>query len=163
MCRGNMGGAALMKLKNRQDFWSGLMFVAIGLGFSLYSWLKLRLGTAAEMGPGYFPFWVGLVLAGTGSIVLRSAMAKGATETFVGKFDWRVASLIVASVVLWAILLPHLGLFVSIFAMVVVASLASHELRFGTAVLAAVFLMLFTYLLFVRGLGLSFPLWPTFR
>ena len=45
-----------------KDFASGLMFILVGLSFS---WVArgYSMGTAAKMGPGYFPFLLGLVLA----------------------------------------------------------------------------------------------------
>ena len=44
-----------MQLRNKQDFWSGVMFVALGVGFALGA-TSYSMGTAARMGPGYFPF-----------------------------------------------------------------------------------------------------------
>ncbi|HYG44796.1 MAG TPA: tripartite tricarboxylate transporter TctB family protein, partial [Bordetella sp.] len=47
-----------MQLRNRQDFWSGVMFIALGLGFA-WKAASYQMGTAARMGPGYFPFALG--------------------------------------------------------------------------------------------------------
>lgn len=148
-----------MRIRNRQDFWSGAMFVAIGLGFAFYA-SSYTMGTAARMGPGYFPFWLGLLLAAMGAVVAMSALAVQAAQTEVGRFDWRILLLVVSSVVLYGIMLNSLGLYISIFVLVVLASYASHEFDWKVAVANAVFLTLFSYLAFVRGLGLIFPLWP---
>ena len=150
-----------MQLRNRQDFWSGVMFIVLGLGFSWQA-SSYQMGTAARMGPGYFPFWLGLVLALLGAIVLISALCKKATETAVEGFDWRIVFLVVGSVVLYALILKPLGVYLSVFVLVVVSSLASHEFSWKVAVANGIFLVVFSYLAFIKGLGLIFPLWPSF-
>jgi len=150
-----------MQLRNKQDFWSGVMFVALGSGFALQA-TKYSMGTAARMGPGYFPFWLGVVLALLGAVILIGSLSKKATETTVDKFDFRILALVVGSVILYGFILRPLGLYVSVFLLVVISSLASHEFSFKVAAANALFLVLFSYLAFVKGLGLIFPLWPTF-
>ncbi|MDQ2141331.1 tripartite tricarboxylate transporter TctB family protein [Alcaligenaceae bacterium A4P071] len=150
-----------MQLKNRQDFWSGVMFVALGLGFA-WKATSYQMGTAARMGPGYFPFWLGLVLALLGVIVLLSSFSKNAIETKVDKFDWRIAGLVVGSVLLYGFILRPLGVYLSVAILVIVSSLASHEFSWKIAVGNAIFLVIFSYLAFIKGLGLIFPLWPSF-
>ncbi|AYD63030.1 MAG: tripartite tricarboxylate transporter TctB family protein [Achromobacter sp.] len=150
-----------MQLRNRQDFWSGVMFIALGLGFAWQA-SSYQMGTAARMGPGYFPFWLGIVLALLGAIVLLGSLSKKAQETHVDKFDWRIVFLVVGSVVLYGFILKPLGIYLSVFILVVVSSLASHEFSLKVAVANAVFLVVFSYLAFVKGLGLIFPLWPSF-
>lgn len=150
-----------MQLRNRQDFWSGVMFIALGLGFA-WKATGYQMGTAARMGPGYFPFALGLVLAILGAIVLLGSMTKSATETHVDKFDWRIAFLVIGSVILYGLILKLLGIYISVFVLVVVSSLASHEFNLKVAVANGIFLVIFSYLAFVKGLGLIFPLWPSF-
>jgi len=58
-----------MKIYNRRDFNAGLMFLAIGLGFGMYS-LEYSLGTATRMGPGYFPLMLSIIVGVLGLIVL---------------------------------------------------------------------------------------------
>lgn len=150
-----------MQLRNKQDFWSGVMFVALGAGFALQA-TKYSMGTAARMGPGYFPFWLGVVLALLGAVILIGSLSKRATETSIDKFDFRIVALVVGSVILYGFILRPLGLYISVFLLVVISSLASHEFSFKVAAANAIFLVLFSYLAFVKGLGLIFPLWPTF-
>ena len=57
------------------------------------------------MGPGYFPFWLGIVLALLGAVVLLGALSKKAEETHVDKFDWRIVFLVVGSVVVYGLVL----------------------------------------------------------
>jgi hypothetical protein len=150
-----------MQLRNKQDFWSGVMFVALGLGFAFQA-TSYQMGTAARMGPGYFPFWLGICLAILGAVVGLTALSPKAEETDVGKFDFKILGIIVGSVILFGFLLRPLGLYLSLFILVVASSYASHEFSWKVAVANAVFLVVFCYLAFIKGLGLIFPLWPTF-
>jgi hypothetical protein len=150
-----------MQLRNKQDFWSGAMFIALGLGFAWQA-TSYQMGTAARMGPGYFPFWLGIVLALLGAIVLMGSLMPKATETNIDRFDWRVVFLVIGSVVLYGVVLKFLGVYLSVFLLVVVSSLASHEFNWKVAVANGIFLVVFVYLAFIKGLGLIFPLWPSF-
>ncbi len=150
-----------MQLRNRQDFWSGVMFIALGLGFAWQA-TSYQMGTAARMGPGYFPFWLGLVLALLGAVVLLGSLSKKAQETHVDRFDWRIVFLVIGSVVVYAVVLNLLGVYISVFLLVVLSSLASHEFSLKVAVANGIFLVVFSYLAFIKGLGLIFPLWPSF-
>ena len=114
------------------------------------------------MGPGYFPFWLGIVLALLGAVVLLGALSKKAEETHVDKFDWRIVFLVVGSVVVYGLVLKLLGVYISVFILVLISSLASHEFSLKVAVANGIFLVVFTYLAFIKGLGLIFPLWPSF-
>ncbi|HEX4326378.1 MAG TPA: tripartite tricarboxylate transporter TctB family protein [Burkholderiales bacterium] len=62
-----------MRIKDQKDFFAGLMFVIFG---SLTMWLSTtyNMGTAARMGPGYFPFWLGGTLTALGAIVLFKSL-----------------------------------------------------------------------------------------
>ena len=44
----------MIKIKSPKDFWAGLMFLGFGLFFVIGAG-HYRLGSAARMGPGYFP------------------------------------------------------------------------------------------------------------
>jgi hypothetical protein len=51
-----------MKIKHAKDFWSGVMFTTFGLGFAVIA-QNYDMGTAARMGPAYFPTVLGGLLA----------------------------------------------------------------------------------------------------
>mgnify|MGYP000299459548 CR=1 FL=1 len=51
-----------MKIKSQKDFWSGLMFVVVGIAFS-WGATSYSFGSSARPGPGYFPFGLGILLA----------------------------------------------------------------------------------------------------
>lgn len=150
-----------MQINNKQDFWSGIMFIALGVGFALMA-TSYSMGTAARMGPGYFPFWLGTLLALLGAVVAAGSMSHKAEKAELEKFDWKIAFVVIGSVALCGSVFDFLGVYISVFLLVVLSSLASHEFSWKIAVGTALFLVLFVWLAFVKGLGLIFPLWPSF-
>jgi Tripartite tricarboxylate transporter TctB family. len=150
-----------MQLRNKQDFWSGLMFVALGVLFALKA-TDYSMGTAARMGPGYFPFWLGVCLAVLGAVVALTAMKDKAEATEVEKFDFRILGIIIGSVIFAGIVLDILGVYITVFLLVFLSSFASHDFNWKVAAATGFFLSLFVWLAFIKGLGLVFPLWPSF-
>jgi len=150
-----------MQLRNKQDFWSGVMFTAIGLGFSYFA-TQYSMGTSARMGPGYFPFWLGVCLAILGAVVALGALSPKAAETKVERFDFKILLIIIGSVIMFGVLLRPLGLYLSLFLLVLISSLASYQFSWRVALLNAIFLVVFCWLAFIKGLSLIFPLWPSF-
>src|SRR5690606_14726575 len=150
-----------MQLRNKQDFWSGVMFFVIGAGFALKA-TDYSMGTAARMGPGYFPFWLGVCLAVLGAVVSLNAMRPKADEAELEKFDWGVAIIVLGSVALSGVLLNYLGVYISVFLLVFLSCFASHVFSWIVAAANGLFLVVFVWLAFIKGLGLIFPLWPVF-
>lgn len=150
-----------MKIRNQRDFGAGVMFILVGIFFALIA-TQYRMGTAAKMGPGYFPFWLGVLMAFIGLLLLFNSFAKKTAEEKMPKWDFKIMLWITGSVVLYGVLLPTMGFFVAVFVLVFVSASASHDFGWKGTLLNAVILMSFTYLAFVKGLGLSFPLLPTF-
>jgi hypothetical protein len=150
-----------LKIRNQRDFGAGIMFIVVGIFFAVIA-LQYRMGTAAKMGPGYFPFWLGVLMAALGLIILLSSLSKKSNEEKMPKWNFKIMLWITGSVVLYGILLPTMGFFFAIFALVLVSASASHEFGWKGTLLNAAVLMVFTYLAFVKGLGLSFPLLPAF-
>ena len=150
-----------MKIRNQRDFGAGIMYMVIGLFFALMA-TQYPMGTAAKMGPGYFPFFLGILMFLLGILVLlQSFSAKAAIES-IPKFNWRIIAQITGSVVLYGLLLPRLGFLVAVVVLVLVSASASKEFTWKGSLINAGFLVTFTYSVFVLGLKLQFPLLPVF-
>lgn len=150
-----------MRIQSQQNFWSGVMFIAIGLVFAWFA-TGYQMGTAARMGPGYFPFWLGIIMAVLGAILSLGSLSSKSEETHIEKFDWRSIFLVLVSVTLFGLLLKPLGLYACLFILVMGSSIASYEFNWKVALGNAVFLIVFSYVAFIKGLGLIFPLYPWF-
>ena len=151
-----------MKIKSQRDFWSGLMFVVVGIGFS-WGATSYSFGQSARPGPGYFPFGLGILLAILGALVLFKALtieSEGGDP--VGAFAWKPLLVILFAVVLFGFALPHLGLVIAMPLLVFISSIAGDEFHWGEALLNSAILTVGSWLIFVVGLALTIPLWPTF-
>ena len=62
-----------MKIKSERDFWSGLMFLAIGIAFA-WGATTYSFGSSARPGPGYFPFGLGILLAVLGASMVAAGV-----------------------------------------------------------------------------------------
>jgi len=60
-------------IKNLQDFLAGLLFVGLGIGFG-WAASGHALGSADNMGPGYVPLLLGLLLGLLGLLILFKAL-----------------------------------------------------------------------------------------
>ena len=150
-----------MKIRNQRDFGAGIMYMVIGLFFTIVA-TQYPMGTAAKMGPGYFPFWLGILMTLIGLLVLIKSMGAKAAIESIPKFNWKIIAQITGSVVLYALLLPRMGFLVAIVVLVLVSASASKEFTWKGSLINAAFLVGFTYSVFVVGLKLQFPLLPAF-
>ena len=151
-----------MKIKSQRDFWSGLMFVVVGIGFS-WGATNYSFGVAARPGPGYFPFGLGIILALIGAFILfESLVIETDDGEPIGAWAWKPMLLITVSVVIFGFILPRLGMILSLPILIVVASLAGDEYHWKDAIISIVVLTIGSWLIFIKGLALVIPLWPTF-
>jgi hypothetical protein len=151
-----------VKIKSQRDFWSGLMFVVVGIAFA-WGASTYSFGQSARPGPGYFPFGLGVVMAALGGIVLFKSLTIETTDGDpVGAFAWKPLLYIVGTVALFGWALPHLGMFMALPILVVVAALAGDEFHWGEALINAAILTAGSWVIFIWGLNLTIPLWPSF-
>ncbi len=150
-----------MKIRNQRDFGAGVMYMVIGLFFTIVA-TQYQMGTAAKMGPGYFPFFLGILMTLLGLLVLVKSLRATAAIESIPKFNWRIIGLITGSVILYGLLLSTMGFVVAVFVLVFMSASASHEFHWKGTLINAVFLVIFTYSVFVLGLKLQFPLLPFF-
>lgn len=150
-----------MKIKSERDFWSGLMFLVVGIGFA-WGATNYSFGNSARPGPGYFPFGLGVLLALLGAIVLFKALTIETEDgEKVGHFAWKPLFVVLASVALFGLLIPRLGLLISLPLLVIASSWASDEFSWKAAVANAVVLTAMSWVIFVKGLSLTIPVLPT--
>ena len=145
-------------ISNPRDFYAGLLFVAFGL-VALVLAQSYALGTPARMGPGYFPRLLGVLLIGLGAVqTLIGVRTKSAVRP---EWHWRPLFTLLASVALFIIITPWLGLVAAGLALVFVSSIASRDFRWREAVIVGVVQGAAAAALFVYALGLPMPIWPT--
>ena len=151
-----------MKIKSQRDFWSGLMFLVTGIVFA-WGATNYNFGSSASPGPAYFPFGLGILLALLGCVVLFKALTietEGGEP--VGKFAWKPLITIVGAIVVFGIALPRLGMAVTLPLLIVITSLAGDEFHWKDVLINCVVLTIGSWAIFILGLKLVIPLWPTF-
>ena len=170
-----------MKIKSERDFWSGLMFIAIGVIFAVgatnYSmgpacppndpcasslWARMSQ-LSAHPGAGYFPLGLSVLLTILGAIVLfKSLTIESEGGDPVGKFAWRPLIIVVAAIAVFGGMLEPLGMFISIPVLIVLTSLAGDEFHWKGVLISAVILTVASWGIFVLGLKLTIPVLPWF-
>lgn len=159
-----------MVIKSQKDFLSGLMFTVVGGAFAIGA-TNYDIGAAARMGPGYFPFLLGIILAILGVIVTIQAL--GGTEKpgeKVGSLAWKPLVLVIGANLLFGAMLggiapiglPPMGLMLSVIVLVVVASMAGAEFRLVESFILSIVLAAGSYVIFIMLLNLPFQVWPSF-
>lgn len=158
------------QIKSKKNFAAGLMFACVGAAFAIGA-TGYNVGSAARMGPGYFPLMIGTLLTVLGlGVVAASVGAREGDGDPIGKIAWKPLGLIIGANVLFGVLLagihgiglPAMGLIVAIYALVIVACMAGSNFKMKLAVTLATVLAIGSYLTFIVGLSLQFQVWPTF-
>ena len=151
-----------MRIKSERDFWSGVMFIAIGIGFAVGA-SNYSLGTSARPGPGYFPLMLSVIMAILGAVVLfKSLTIETPGGDPIGSFAWKPLIIIIVAITMFGVLLERLGMVITVPLLIIVSSLAGDEFRWRGVIVSAAVLTLGSWLVFVWGLKLTIPVWPTF-
>ncbi|OGB38044.1 MAG: hypothetical protein A2W72_18575 [Burkholderiales bacterium RIFCSPLOWO2_12_67_14] len=159
-----------MALASQKDFFSGLMFMVVGGAFA-WGATSYEVGEGARMGPGYFPLTLGILLVILGAIVTFNSFKGGPPGgDRVGAFAWRPLGFVLGANLAFGALLvglpvlgiPAMGFIVSIYALVIIASMARKGFKLKEALILATILAIGSYGAFVYLLNLQFPVWPAF-
>lgn len=151
-----------MKIRSEKDFWSGVMFITVGVAFA-WGATFYSFGSSARPGPAYFPFGLGVLMAILGAMVLFKALTfevEGGDK--IGGWAWKPLLVIVGSVAGFGWALPHLGMFIALPLLVIIAAMAGDEFHIKEAIINAIVLTAGSWVIFIWGLSLIIPLWPSF-
>ena len=149
-----------MKIKNPKDFWAGAMFIVVGGFFLVWAVTYYQMGTAVRMGPAYFPAVLGGLLAVLGGIVMLGSFAISGPP--IAKFHYRPLILISLACVVYGYLMKPAGLLVATAALVFISAYGGHEFKWKEVSILYLVLIIFSVLVFVKGLTLPFPICPDF-
>jgi hypothetical protein len=149
-------------VKSPRDFWSGVMFAGVGATFAGIAY-NYKLGTAARMGPGFFPFFLGLILLGIGIAVIVVSLRGASRGSAVDKFHWGPLFWVLGSICLFGVMLKLTGVLFAGVALVLGSSFGSGEFRMKEIVWLSIGLSVFCAAVFVGGLKLPIPMCPGFE
>ncbi|HXJ54528.1 MAG TPA: tripartite tricarboxylate transporter TctB family protein [Burkholderiales bacterium] len=138
-----------------RDILAALLFIAIG-AFALYGARGYPVGTAMQMGPGYFPVALGWLLILLGALVgVRAARARDWQPL---AWDWRPLAWISVSILAFGFLMPRFGLVPALLAMFPLAAAAGRQSRWHEVVVLTLVMSGFAAAVFVYGLKLPYRL-----
>jgi hypothetical protein len=144
-----------IRIRNGKDFYAGLFFFFIGIVTVLEAH-GYSVGTARNMGPGYFPILLGyLLLMIGGGTAVRGLWLKGEGLNI---SSIRPLLMVSGAVLSFAFLLKPCGLILALMALVFISCLGNREFRFRDVVILFFVLAVIATVLFVYALGLPFPL-----
>ena len=159
-----------MNIKSQKDFFSGLMFMGVGVAFA-WGATTYNVGEGARMGPGYFPLMLGVLMTILGAVITFKALV---VETVggdkIGKWAWKPLTFIILANLTFGVLLgglpsigiPAMGLIVGIYALTFIASMAEPGWKVKNTFILATVLAIGSYVAFIVALKLQFPVWPAF-
>jgi hypothetical protein len=139
-----------------QDLGAGLLFIAIG-GAGVYFAQELAFGSARNMGPGYFPTLLSILIIAIGLIVA----ARGVTVAGppIEKIRLRPILFLLAAMLLFGFLIKIAGLVITAVLLTILASYAQARVRIGQTIILAFVLAAFVTVVFVLALGQPMPVW----
>lgn len=141
----------MIRIRDPRNFGCALLFLGIA---ALLGWnaAQLTIGTAAEMGPGYFPLALAILLGLLGVVLgVQSLRVDGAR---IEGFEWRGFVLVTLALAAFAVTITRLGFVPAVLLTSGLAMAASREIRLRAAIVFAALLLVFCWAVFVRGLGL---------
>lgn len=147
---------------NRKDLLGGGLMLLLGAGATTQA-LHYQIGSLREMGPGYFPLALGILLAMTGLLImiasLRPAFVAPATKL---RTEWRGWFCICASMVAFAMLGRYGGLLPATFACVFIAALGDRKNTLAAALALSAAMTAVCFVVFWWLLKVQLPLirWP---
>ena len=137
------------------------MFIVIGVIF----WVgasNYQLGTAARMGPGWFPSVLGAIMTFLGVLIaglgLKNQAQWAATEGI--GWTWKPVIILTVAVVLFGFALPTLGMVAAIILLTFLSGMAAHDKEYKSLAMITVIMCIFCAAVFVWGLKLQMKLFP---
>src|SRR5262245_4743300 len=146
----------MFRIKSPQDVGAAVVFMAIGL-VGIYFGSDLSFGTAARMGPGYFPVILSWIIFAIGVVVgFKGLTIEGPP---IEPLQLRPILVIVSAILAFGYLVEKVGLAITAALLTVLAGYARRGVNLWETLLLAAGLALFCVGLFIYGLQQPFPAW----
>ncbi|HKQ24349.1 MAG TPA: tripartite tricarboxylate transporter TctB family protein [Burkholderiales bacterium] len=144
-------------IRSPRDFCAGLIFLFFGV-VAAYVAREYPMGSAVRMGPGYFPYFLGILLALLGVVIsVKSLLIHGER---IESVNLRALLLVLGAVGIFAGTIESAGIVIATALLVAVGAAASPESRMREVAVLIVFLLTLAVGVFTYALGLPFKLFP---
>jgi hypothetical protein len=145
----------MFRVKNPQDFGAAAVFVLIGIAGLTFAG-DLAFGSAARMGPGYFPTLLSAIILLIGIVVGIKALSIEGPP--IERIPLRPIAVIVICIVGFGVLIERLGVAITAAALILAASFARPGASLKESVLLAAGMSIFVIGVFVYALGQPLPI-----
>jgi putative tricarboxylic transport membrane protein len=151
-------------LRLRRDYYAGALMVLLGL-IAAHDGTHYPVGTLRQMGPGYFPIALGVLLIFLGILIAGTAAGGPTSEEDAISVQpkWRGWACIIAGPALFILISRYAGMLPATFACVFVSALGDRATTLKSAAVLAAGVSVFGVLLFHYLLKLPMPMlsWGT--
>ena len=146
-----------LKIRSVQNFCAAVMFIVMGGAFGIGA-LNYSMGTAARMGPGYFPTILGWLTVILGILVLIESFTVETDRP--SKIAWKPLLSVVGAVWLFGLMIDTAGLIPAVVVQILLSSWGGPNFRWKESIISAIFLSFAGWVMFDLLLGLPFRLFP---
>ena len=150
-----MSDSSNVRQRDTVDLLGGLALIVIGGGFAAVAY-RYGIGTIAAIGPGFFPFATGLLMAAIGVVLLVSACFRAGMAS--EEVSIRPFVFISAAIVAFALLIGRMGFAPATFAAGMLSVYSDPSSRLLPAVVLSVAVTIGCWVIFILLLGLNIPL-----
>lgn len=133
------------------------IFVAVGAAMGYHAYAGMKLGTLDDMGPGFFPLMLSIVLAALASAVAFTSLPPDLPPMRLAKL--RSIALVIGSPLIFGATVRTLGLAPSLFLTIFAVSFASRFATLRQSLLLSIGFTAFCVVLFIYLLDLPIPMW----
>jgi putative tricarboxylic transport membrane protein len=154
------GGARVQKLLQKKDFYAGLAMILLGSGVTLNA-TTYNLGNLMHMGPGMFPFMLGILLTFVGILIFVSGVLTPLADgerILPESMEWRGWGCILAGPVMFIIFGEFFGMVAATFSCVFVSALGDRQATLKSSAILAAGITVLGAVLFSYVLKVPFPL-----
>lgn len=143
---------------NLKDLGAGAFFIFTGILYGSIAWLKLPMGRALDMGPGYFPVVLSGILVALGLWIAGRGFVDTEDREPFGVVPWRGVVLLSLATLVFAAFVDDLGLLPGVFVTTFLATLANPKVKILNSLVSSICIALFCAAVFGYGIRLPVPL-----
>jgi putative tricarboxylic transport membrane protein len=147
-----------MRIRGGQDFAAGLLFLVVGLA-AFWIGADYPMGSPQRPGTGVLPRILAWCLIGTGGLLCIKALF--VEDPGVGRWALRPVIMIALATLAFALTVDRLGLVVAMVLSMTLTALGTPETRWREYALFSLLMIGIGIGLFIYGLRMPIPVWPT--
>ena len=146
-----------MEVGNPKDFIAGTVFAGFGIAAIIFGH-GYSVGSAENMGPGYFPLLIGIGLILMGVIIVAKSVR--ARREAIAAIRLQPQFFILGAILFFGLSIERFGLVAAIIGATVIGSLAAGKPRWAELLILCLALATSSVVLFVYLIGQPIPVWP---